>query len=159
MSTNGGTAWTAAQRLTWSSGSSYNPDITVDSSSHIHVVWHDYSPGFPEIFQRKSTDAGTTWPTLKRLSWTSSYSMDPAIAAGPSGNLYVVWYDTTPGYNEIYYVRSTNGGGTWEAAQRLTWTAYDSEEPDVVIDPFGYVHVVWHDETPGNPEIFYKRGN
>ena len=159
MSTNGAASWTAAQRLSWSSGGSYNPDIAVDSSGHLQVVWHDYTPGFPEIFQRKSMDAGATWTTRKRLSWTSSYSMDPAIAAGPSGNLYVVWYDTTPGYNEIYYVRSTNGGGTWEAAQRLTSTASDSENPDVVIDPSGFVHVVWDDETPGNPEIYYKRGN
>ena len=158
-STDGGGTWAAPQRLSWSSGGTYYPDIAVDSSGHPHVVWHDYTPGFPDIFHRMSADAGASWTTRQRLSWTSSYSMDPAIAAGASGSLHVVWYDTTPGNNEIYYVRSTNGGATWEAAQRLTSTSGDSEEPDIVVDSSGYLHVVWDDGTSGNQEIYYKRGN
>jgi BNR repeat-containing family member len=157
-STNGGGTWLAAQRLSWSLGASYSPDIAVDSSGYLQVVWQDDTPGFPEIFQKKSQNAGSTWTTLKNLSRTSSYSMDPAIAAGASGRVHVVWYDTTPGNNEIYYVLSTNGGDTWGAAQRLTWTAADSEDPDVAVDSSGNIHVVWDDETSGNLEIYYKRG-
>jgi hypothetical protein len=156
---NGGATWSAAQRLSWSLGASYSPDIAVDSSAYLQVVWQDDTPGFPDIFQRKSQNAGSAWTTLKNLSRTSSYSMDPAIAAGASGRVHVVWYDTTPGNNEIYYVLSTNGGDTWGTGQRLTWTAADSEDPDIAVDSSGKIHVVWDDETSGNLEIYYKRGN
>jgi hypothetical protein len=157
-STNGGAAWTANQRLTWTSSGSYVPAIAVDSSAYLHVVWHDYGPGFPDIYHRKSTNGGTTWAKTQRLTWTASYSMAPAIAAGSSGSLHLVWYDTTPGNNEIYYKKSLDWGATWAADQRLTWTSGDSEDPDIVVGPSGNVHVVWADETPGNSEIYYRRG-
>ncbi len=47
-----GATWTT-QRLTWNSGNSYKPTIAVDSSNHIHVVWHDDTPGNREIFYKK----------------------------------------------------------------------------------------------------------
>jgi hypothetical protein len=157
-STTGGTTWSAGLRLCWSLGASYSPDIAVDSSGYIQVVWQDDTPGFPDIFHKKSQNAGSNWTTLKNLSQTSSYSTDPAIAAGASGRVHVVWYDTTPGNNEIYYVLSTNGGDTWGTGQRLTFTAGDSEDPEIAVDSSGNIHVVWDDETSGNLEIYYKRG-
>jgi hypothetical protein len=27
----------------------------------------------------------------------------------------------------------------------------------LAVDPFGGVHVVWHDDTPGNLEVYYKK--
>ena len=155
-STNGGATWAATQRLSWTSGGSYFPAIAVDSLANLHVVWHDYSPGFPEIYYKKSTNVGSTWTSSRRLTWTPSYSMAPAIAAGSSGKLHVVWYDTTPDNNEIYYMISADWGASWAAAQRLTWTSGDSEDPAMSVDSSGSIHVVWDDETPGNLDIYYK---
>jgi hypothetical protein len=74
-----------------------------------------------------------------------------------SGNPHAVWYDDTPGNNEIYYKSSTDGGTTWASAQRLTWNAGDSGGPDIAADPSGNVHVAWQDKTPGNYEIYYRK--
>jgi len=41
--------------------------------------------------------------TLKRLTWNSGYSGDPAIASGAYNHIHVVWYDNTPGNYEIFY--------------------------------------------------------
>jgi len=57
--------WTPAKRLTWNSGFSYFPTIAVDSTGNLHVVWQDDTPGNPEIFYKKGTDAGSVWAAGK----------------------------------------------------------------------------------------------
>jgi hypothetical protein len=52
-STDGGTIWTASERLTWTNGS-YDPDMAPDPSGHIHVVWQSDLPGNYEIYYMKS---------------------------------------------------------------------------------------------------------
>jgi hypothetical protein len=156
-STNGGGPWMASRRLTVTGGSSRFPAIAADSSGNIHVVWEDDTPGSPEIYYRKSTNGGTSWTASRRLTWNLSGSGRPAIAADSSGNIHVVWEDDTPGNAEIYYRKSTDGGASWTASRRLTWTAGQSEGPDIVVDSSGKLHVVWHDLTHFYAEIYYKK--
>jgi len=52
-SADGGSTWMTKQRLTWNSGGSVFPDIAVDSSDDLHVVWFDYTPGNGEIYYKK----------------------------------------------------------------------------------------------------------
>jgi len=68
-----------------------------------------------------------------------------------------VWEDSTAGNSEIYYKRSTDGGSTWDATKRLTWNSGSSRYPAIAIDPNNNLHVVWHDNIPGNYEIYYKK--
>ena len=158
-SIDGGTTWGAVKRLTWTSGWSYYPTIAIDSSDHIHVVWEDYAPGNAEIYHKKSTDGGDHWSAIKRLTWTSNGSFEPDMAVGATDNIHVVWEDFTPGVPEIYYKTSADGGATWSAVQRITWTSGQSMAPSIAADSSGAVHVFWHDNTPGNYEIYYKKGN
>jgi hypothetical protein len=48
-STNGGTSWSPAKRLTWTLGSSTVPAIAVDSSDAVHIVWLENISGNDEI--------------------------------------------------------------------------------------------------------------
>ena len=141
------------------------------------MVWYDDTPGNSEIYYMKSTDGGATWTTAQRLTWTSGYSADPAVAADSSGNLHVVWQDDLPGNNEIYYKRvcpNRQGGrnesdnldirGTWvisfravgpgrlDAGQEDYLDGRESSSPAVAVDSGGAIHVVWSDDTPGNAE-------
>ena len=119
-STDLGISWSPMKRLTWTAGDSYDPDIAIDSSDALHVVWHDYTPGLPDIYYRRSADGGLTWSTTQRLTWTSGWSYNPAIAIDSSGALYVVWSEEVPGTIEVYYRKSTNGGTTWSSRFRST---------------------------------------
>jgi hypothetical protein len=157
-SKDGGVTWTSRRRLTWTPSYSRWPVIAVDSLDNLHVVWYTAtSGGDDEIYYKKSTDSGTTWPLGRRLTNTASPSRDPAIAVDASGIIHVVWSEGALGKKEIYYRKSTNGGASWTAAQRLTWTSGDSGRPDLAIDPAGNLHLVWGDSTPGNYEIYYKK--
>jgi hypothetical protein len=154
-STDGGTSWTK-KRLTWIVEHSRHTAIAADSSNHIHLVWEDYSPGNSETFYKKSTDGGVTW-TTKRLTWNAGASRNPALAIDSNQNIHVVWPDSTPGNLEIYYKKSTNGGANW-TTDRLTWKSGESIYPAIAVDSGGDIHLVWEDDTPGNFEIYYKKG-
>lgn len=155
-STDGGATWSTTKRLTWNSGVSYTPCIAVAPDDSLHMVWRDSTPGNNEIFYKKSTDGGTTWFGFKRLSWNSKESERPIISTGPDNNPQVVWPDISPGNFEIMYRQSANGGTTWSGSKRLTWTSGESRFAFISVDPANNPHVVWHDNTSGDFEIYYK---
>jgi len=152
----GGATWSTLKRLTWTAGDSGSPAIAINPEDHIHLVWSDGTPGNDEIYHKKSTDGGTTWSALKRLTWTSSRSYTPAIVTGSGNTIHVSWYDETPGDWEIYYRRSPDGGTNWEATQRLTWTSGISRHCTMAIDSGDAVHLVWDDDISGSREIYYR---
>jgi len=158
-STDGGTTWLPAQRMTWTSGSSLSPAIAAVSSQTIHVVWDDDTPGNNEVYHKKSTNGGANWSPAKRLSWTSGQSAYSALVIDSTNAVHVIWRDYTPGNYEIYYKSSADGGATWSSAQRLTWTSGASMNPAMAIDSSDTIHIVWDDNTPGYTEIYYKNGN
>jgi hypothetical protein len=156
-SMDGGSSWTASKRLTWTSELSSAPDIAVDSSNSLYVVWHDMTPGNLEIYCRKSPDGGATWTSSQRLTLNSGDSLFPDIVRDSAGNLHVVWEDFTPGKWEIYYKKSTNGGISWSASKRITWTSGTSWWPAIAIDSAGNLLLVWQDDTPGGTDIYYGK--
>jgi len=150
-------AWTVPHRLTWNQKNSYYTSIAVDSNDNVHVVWYQTLLNNTEIYYIKSSNAGSTWGPLQRLTWMSGHSNCPDITADSSGSLHLVWYDDVSGENEIYYKNSSDGGTMWSPPTRLTWMAGSSFNPRIRADLNGYIHVVWVDNKPGHNEIYYKR--
>jgi hypothetical protein len=155
-SLDGGVNWSGTKRLTWTNSQSFNPAIAVDSTNNIYVVWEQYDSGSSEIYYKKSTNGGNSWTGIKRLTWTAGYSFAPKVAIDSAENIYVVWSDTTPGDEEIYFKKSTNGGNSW-SSKRLSWNAGEAEKPKIVIDSNDDIQVLWSEDTPGNCELFYKK--
>ena len=154
-SAKGASAWSTSQNISLTDGISDRPDIAVDHSGRIHVVW-DESLNNTEICYLRSVDGGVDWSTSRRLSWLEGKSFAPKIAVDSLNHLHVLWFEETSG--DIYYKKSIYGGVAWTSAQRITWTSGGSYSPAVCIDSSDTVHVVWHDDTPGNYEIYYKNG-
>jgi hypothetical protein len=149
--------WSPAQRLTWTSGDSFSPATAVDSKNAVHVVWSDYTPGNAEIYYKKSGDGGTSWGSTKRLTWTSGDCYEPAIAIDSDDAIHIVWNSDAPGNYEIFYKRSSDGGTSWSAVQRLTWNSGPSEYPAIAATSGNTVYVTWDDDTPGNLEVYCKK--
>jgi hypothetical protein len=150
--TDGGTTWTPT-RLTWFKSFCAAPDIVIDSSDHIYIVWDSLG----NIYSKKSTDGGISW-TNRKLTWTFDYSVAPAITANPSNNdIHLVWQQSfSSSDSEIYHKKSEDGGVSW-ASTRLTWNSGQSTVPKIAVDSARNFHVVWQDDTPGNAEIYYTK--
>jgi len=155
--TDGGASWSTPQNLSSNVGDSHGVSVAADSSGKIHMAWHDNTSGNYEIYYRMSSDGGGSWTIRKRLTWNAGDSGSPDIAADSSGDVHIVWQDSTPGNQEIFYRKSEDAGANWIPAKRLCWNSGTSYYASLAVDPLGNVHAVWHDSTPGDRQLFYKR--
>jgi BNR repeat protein len=153
-STDNGGTWKSIVNLSHNAGDSTDPQIQV-SGSNLYVAWGDLTPGNPEVFLRRSTDNGVTWKAVKNLSNNSADSYGPQVAVSGS-NIYVAWYDYSPGPSDIFFKRSTDNGVTWKAVKNLSNNAGNSYSQQLAVDGAN-VYVVWQDNTPGPDDIFFNR--
>ena len=58
----------------------------------------------------------------------------------------------------IFFLFQQLNAGTWTATQRLTWNTGNSWYAAIGVDPGYNIHVTWNDNTPGNYEIYYRKG-
>jgi hypothetical protein len=153
-STDSGLTWSGITRLSWNSRESRNPQVVSDSGNNIHVVWDNLLLPKCAILYKSSTDGGTTWSRVTRLTWNGGSF--PSITADAGKGIHVVWINLFYNNWEIFYKNSTNSGATWSGTTRLTWNEGGSFYPSIAADSDSRIHVVWHDDTQGNGEIYYK---
>lgn len=159
------------------------PVVTPDGT--VHVVWLDTTDdesmkGRGEIHAASSDDGGETWsdPVLAAefnevgfrprtaffRYWGSSF---PHLAAGPDGELYVVFTgrpdDRPDDDGDIFLVRSVDGGGSWSEPVRVNDDDGSALQffPAIDVGPDGTVHLMWGDmrDDPAQTRyhIYYAR--
>jgi len=154
---DGGENWEDTKRLTNNSASSCMPSIAA-SGSTVYVAFHDNPTGKYEIYLRKSTNGGATWGAAQMVTDAPGDSELSSLALS-AGNLYLAWENNAAGNNDIYFMKSIDGGATWKAAKRLTANSGNSGYAKLAVSGAN-VHVTWEDDTSGsggNQEIYYRR--
>lgn len=156
-STDTGDTWSNPQRLTWNSRYSFMPFPIIGTGNTIFVAYSDnFSSNF-ELYMKSSTDTGMTWSSPQRLTWNAGKSIKPRLASDSHGNLHLVWYDNSPGNNEIYYKQKSSSSPNWSPAKRLTWNPGGSVSPQIRIDDQDRLHIGWKDDSSGLWQVLYKR--
>lgn len=160
-SLDGGATWEADRRITASAGGGAHTSLAV-AGNRVHVVYVDGRDGSSEVYYARSLDRGATWREPVRLSARPWNSYTPTVAT--AGNaVYVAWTDTrdqrqVDHFEEEYFRRSLDGGGTWGAETRLTFDAASSWAPSLAAGGSD-VWIVWFDDRGGDWELYTKRSS
>ena len=157
------------QGIFWNNDQSRVPDIAIDSSGNLHVVWSDYTDGIwgtdSEImYASYSASTGWSMPTVisdgyNNNYWNTGVSQSPEIAIDKNDNLHVVWQDWTFGIwgtdTEIMYASYSANTG-WSNITVISdgynnnyWNTGGSFSPAITIDNSDNLHVVWYDGSDG----------
>ena len=99
----------------WNSGESWFPTIAIDRFDNIKVAWGDHTDGIwgndGEIMYASNSGSGWSNATVisdDGMNWNDGSSGGPSIAFDHSGNLHIVWEDSTDGIwgndTEIMYI-------------------------------------------------------
>ncbi len=123
----------------------------------VHAVWLSYQGLRALLLAAHSTDGGRTWSAPVIISDVNAYGVNgsrtgaglPSAAIdGRNGAVYVVWEDGrfTSGTDQIVLSRSTDGGQTWSAPQRVSdgSGAAANFTPAVAVTPEGWVGISYY---------------
>lgn len=153
-STDNGLSWLPIQCVHAGSWNCQEPAIAAGGSI-VHVVWATDSAG-REIYYNRSTDNGVTWGSPVQLTFNVYESRYPSIAT--SGDfVHVVWSDWRDRCFEVYYLRSRDGGATWDSVSvRISGDVTTISDHPAICASDSHVHVVWFDVRYIPFELYYR---
>ena len=137
---------------------SLRPDIALDPSNNVHIVWQDMSDinengNDEDIFYKYWNASTETWSEISVISPPGLMeSVAPKIKADRFGNLHVIWKDKTDilgagSDSDIFYRCWNKTSSTWLPIELVSissignvyWFNLDVKE--------GIVYVVWQDAS------------
>lgn len=173
-STNGGASFTTtrvdtskeAGACAWAPGCYFGflgpvAGIAVDTAGKAVLAYNaGNAVGAPQrLYARTSTNGGVSWSARVELSDPNPalHNGFPAVAAGPAvGDFRILWQGGGNSSWNAWHRRSTNGGGTWTAAAKLSdltaGAPYKSaaghafpygDYQELAIDGTGRAHFIW----------------
>jgi hypothetical protein len=150
--------------ISQSPGDSMRPNVAANHAGDLFAVWSDDTTGTSRIMFSRSLDGGTMWSAPVLISPTQGVSRKARVAAGPSGEAYVVWQHETAWSAgkataaDIAFRRSLDGGTTWSAVLNLSNTAMTfSAFPSIAVQENGSLNVVWAEEIPDTGNVYFAR--
>ncbi len=140
--------WSEANRLTQDSavsalGPNFVHNLAIEDNN-IYLAFSDGRDGNPEIYFKYSNDLGDTWSEDIRITNNSGISWVPSIAVSDN-YVHLAWNEDKDGNQENYYIRSTDGGETWEEPVRISNTSGKSWAADIAADGDN-VYISWQEQ-------------
>ena len=156
-SNNNGTSFGTPINLSNNTGFSEVQQIAA-SGNNVYVTWIDSTPGNLDILFAVSNNNGVSFGTPINLSNNTGDSAFPQIAT-IGNNVYVTWFDDTPGNNDIFFAASNNNGTSFRTPINLSNNTGISFLPQIAASG-NNVYVTWIDSTPAsNSDTFFAVSN
>jgi hypothetical protein len=119
-STDLGATFSEPLDISRSPGNAFDPEIAVDPSNSIHVVWEDDRDGTRAVLFAHSSDGGISFSTPAKISQGTGIAEEAHIAADASGRIHVSWVEEVEGTRQAFYSRSTDSGATFSTPVNLS---------------------------------------
>jgi hypothetical protein len=176
-------AWRSTdQGGTWSKGARVN-DVEGSAREGLHAMaasgdlifatWLDLRAKGTRLYGSVSRDGGKTWSANNLVyespSGTICQCCHPTALIDAKGNIYVMFRNAVDGARDMYMVKSTDRGRTFQAAAKLgegTWilNACPMDGGGLAVDPSGSLISIWRRESqvylakPGSAEALVTPG-
>jgi hypothetical protein len=148
-STDGGANFSTNVQVVNDPDTQYEAALAIDNDGNIYVTWihlYDDNDTDYDIQFAKSTDGGQTFTTPVMVNDVGNgYQYTANIKVDESGIIYVAWTDHRNGRSNIYFAKSTDGGGIFSENIRVNSTDYGQGYPDLALDDSKNIYVVWKD--------------
>lgn len=155
-SLDNGSTWAAPSQLSHPNDglSRYTPDLAVLPNSDVYVVY----ARFPNsIAWQKKTLGINNWSGENNIPNTGNGARFPSIAytIQSSTTFLHVIYSAGGGSDQLYYVRSADGGATWTNPKLLSNNPLLAKRNTIATDLAGNLYVAYADGNTG-PILFVK---
>jgi hypothetical protein len=145
--------WLPEECVSGPEADAMRPNITVDDSGYVHIVWIDKREPYEQIYYRKHANGG--WGPETPVTTGSYTHYHPSIAYA-AGEVYLAYWVTYPSIlNPGVYFR-TMTAGSWSGESRITADNSVASICCLIAEPDKNLHVAWVDQRDGNMEIYYR---
>ena len=151
-STNGGTSFGNTINLSNDPGNSLGPVAAAYGDNHFYIAWPSYDDH--EILYKRSVNGGTSFGNTINLSNDPGKSAYALIAVSSNNNVNVLWKDDTPSNEDVFFRKSSPGGGGFGCTLNLSDSMGDEYGADLAIVKGGNnIFTAWNDN---NYDIYFK---
>lgn len=147
--------WGNVQWVPGTSGDSWLPQVAVDASNRVWVVWSQMSRGNWDLYARRFDPAKQEWGALQRLTSHALPDINPRLASDGKGHFALVWQGFRARNSNIFL--KTFDGEKWSADVRVTTRAANDWEPAAAFDSKGAVWVAYDTYKSGNYDVMISR--
>jgi hypothetical protein len=145
-----GGPWSTPSRFFGGLEDAYELQIAVDPLGNQTAIWVR-RVGRSWVVQSATRSAGGIWSAPVTLSAAGAGS--PLVAAGPEGNVTVVWLlEREEGWHSVVQSATVSAGGSWSAPVTLSPPRKAARSPQIALDPQGGATAVWEEEHNGAVE-------
>jgi hypothetical protein len=148
------TDWLPEECISGPAADAMRPNVAVDDSGRVHVVWIDKRDQYEQIYYRRwSSEAG--WGPETPLTSGNYTHYHPSIASA-GGEVFLVYWATYPtSANPGVFFRSL-ALDTWSPATRISDENSSASICCLIAEPDKNLHAAWVDQRDGNMEIYYR---
>ncbi len=137
-----------------------SPDIAVDSSGAVHLVWTaELTSDVPQVFYRRRSPEGV-WGAIRQAASRPDMCETPSLAVDPLFRLpAVAWAEEQADGGRDIFFASQFSDGNWSLAAQVSNADNISRSPDALIMSDGRILVAWVGIEPADDAeahgIFY----
>lgn len=146
---------------------SYSTHMAVDAYGNVNVVWAEFDclqvAPFSctwHLYFTRSIDGAITFSTPKDVAnpLPGNALFGPQISVDRAGHIDIVWEGIVDA-DDIYFVRSTDGGTTFSLPLDISLSNGESSNPQIAVDSRGDINVVWEsfDSNAQTSSTFFSR--
>ncbi len=156
-----GNTWSPPQRVAGATDSQANPAANRvnpvvaagrQPGAPVAVAWQEDRAGNQDIYIASSTNQFTT-STFSQVTFGSQDQIDPAVAVGDQGTIFVLWTDVGSGSTDICGAASDDG--PWTNRPVVSTDANQSHPAVALGSSDGALHLVWVEDGGGDLDISY----